>query len=302
MKKLLFLIAILILSDGIQAQLLYAISSNGLERPSYIIGTHHLVDASFTTKIVGLEKALRETDQVYGEVVMSDMTNPDSMAALQSLSLLPDGKTLRDVLTADQFTRLDRCFYDVVGAKLSSEQLYAALGRMTPSGLSSYLTVMLYLKNHPGEVDVQNTIDGWFQIEAARNGKYVGGLESIAFQAQLLMQSGNLDEQIVSLMCFVDNLDLSLMMLNDLTDAYHQQDLEGVRIAMEGDMGDGCPSLASEEGDELLYNRNTRWVTLMPAIMKERPTFFAVGAAHLVGPRGVLQMLREAGYTVEGVR
>jgi uncharacterized protein YbaP (TraB family) len=40
----------------------------------------------------------------------------------------------------------------------------------------------------------------------------------------------------------------------------------------------------------------------MPAIMKQAPTFFAVGAGHLPGEKGVLQLLRNAGYTVEGVK
>ena len=233
---------------------------------------------------------------------MANMTNPDSMAAIQALSFLPDGQTLRDVLTTEQFTLLDRCFQEVVGAKLSSDQIFATLGRMTPSGLSSYLTVMLYIQNHPGEVNIQNGIDSWFQAEATRQGKPVGGLESVAFQANLLMQSGSLEEQIKSLMCLVENIDLNLMLLNDLTEAYHKQDLEGVATAMDTEMDDGCAALPDGESEALLYMRNERWVKQMPSIMRQHPTLFAVGAAHLIGDRGVLELLRQAGYTVEGIR
>jgi hypothetical protein len=40
----------------------------------------------------------------------------------------------------------------------------------------------------------------------------------------------------------------------------------------------------------------------MPEIMKHAPTFFAVGAAHLCGDRGVLRLLEQAGYNIEGVK
>mgnify|MGYP006319358759 CR=1 FL=1 len=40
----------------------------------------------------------------------------------------------------------------------------------------------------------------------------------------------------------------------------------------------------------------------MPDIMKAHPTFFAVGAGHLPGDKGLLKLLREAGYTVEAVK
>jgi hypothetical protein len=43
-------------------------------------------------------------------------------------------------------------------------------------------------------------------------------------------------------------------------------------------------------------------VEKMPALMMLRPTLFAVGAGHLPGEKGVLNLLRQAGYTVEGVK
>lgn len=301
MKRIVLLFCLLTVGYGAtQAQLLYRISGNGLQRPSYIIGTHHLIDATFADQIKGLQEALEQTEQVYGEVVIADMVHPDSIKALQELSMLPDGKTLRDVMTADQFTRLDQCCHEHLGMKLSSEQLYNVLGHMTPSGLSSHLIVMLYMKSHP-DVNVQNAIDSWFQSEAQRQGKSVGGLESLAFQARLLMQEGTIEDQVKALMCLVDNVDLNIMILNDITEAYHDQDLDAVAAAMD-EMSEVECGMTDREGESLLYGRNERWVQQMPAIMSAHPTFFAVGAAHLTGDRGVLQLLRAEGYTVEGVR
>jgi uncharacterized protein YbaP (TraB family) len=53
--------------------------------------------------------------------------------------------------------------------------------------------------------------------------------------------------------------------------------------------------------DLLLYRRNENWIPVMSRMMREKPTFFAVGAGHLGGDRGVVALLRKAGYKVEAV-
>ena len=62
-----------------QAQVLYRISGNGLTKPSYIIGSHHLANVAFVNQIPGAKMALDSTEQVYGELKM----DPNSMQATQ---------------------------------------------------------------------------------------------------------------------------------------------------------------------------------------------------------------------------
>ena len=90
-------------------------------------------------------------------------------------------------------------------------------------------------------------------------------------------------------------------MMEDLTSAFYAQNLETLKQVMDRKLGGKCDSTPEEE-DQLIYNRNADWVAKMPDIMASKPTFFAVGAAHLPGDKGVLQLLRNAGYTIEGVR
>jgi hypothetical protein len=52
----------------------------------------------------------------------------------------------------------------------------------------------------------------------------------------------------------------------------------------------------------LLDVRNENWVVKMSDIMKDKSTFFAVGAAHLPGEQGVIKLLRKSGYTVRPVK
>lgn len=90
-------------------------------------------------------------------------------------------------------------------------------------------------------------------------------------------------------------------MTDDITKAYFAQDLKAVNDAMEEKLNNSCDA-TPEERNELVYNRNTDWVKKMPEIMKKKSTLFAVGAGHLPGEKGVLELLKKAGYKVESVK
>jgi hypothetical protein len=77
---------------------------------------------------------------------------------------------------------------------------------------------------------------------------------------------------------------------------YKDQDIEGMQRQASED-----PEIAGFE-QILLINRNRNWIPVMERMMAEKPTFFAVGAGHLGGANGVLQLLKTAGYTVEPIR
>ncbi len=65
MKKIISLLALyLLVVAGVQAQLLWKISGNGLAKPSYVIGTYHLAPVSFADSIPGLKEALNASEQV----------------------------------------------------------------------------------------------------------------------------------------------------------------------------------------------------------------------------------------------
>ena len=59
--------------------------------------------------------------------------------------------------------------------------------------------------------------------------------------------------------------------------------------------------ITSENQDVLLNNRNRNWIPIMAKTMKEKPTFFGVGAGHLAGDEGVIKLLRKLGYKVQAV-
>jgi hypothetical protein len=109
-----------------------------------------------------------------------------------------------------------------------------------------------------------------------------------------------LERQKVLLMCQVDNADLYDEMTDAIIRAFFAQNIDAVKEAMDITLNNSCDSTPEEE-DIMINNRNANWVEKMPTLMMLRPTLFAVGAAHLPGEKGVLNLLRQVGYTVEGV-
>lgn len=286
---------------GAAAQLMYEISGNGLEKPSYIIGTHHLANTGFVNQIPGVKEALTNTDQMYGELPWDDMTNPDSVKYMQSAMMLPDGKKLKDVLTAEQYAKLNAYLKKTMQVDLSSPQVEAQMGGMTPMAMTTQLTLISFMMKHMGEFDPTNTFDQYFQAQAKKNNEYVGGLETVAFQTKTLYGSTPMSRQVEMLMCFLDHTAFVEEIHEKMTKAFYAQDLDALKDAMDEKMNNSCDNRPEEE-DLMIYNRNADWLGKMPAIMADKPTFFAVGAGHLPGEKGVLEGLKKLGYTVRGVK
>ena len=76
MKSFIGAVIFICVALSANAQLLWKVSGNGLSSPSYIMGTHHLAPLSVKDGITGLQKAMDETQQVYGELKMSDIQSP----------------------------------------------------------------------------------------------------------------------------------------------------------------------------------------------------------------------------------
>ena len=301
MKKILFTLALAaIASLSTSAQLLYKISGKGLTAPSYIVGTYHLAEASFVDSIPGMRRAMADCQQVYGELMMNELFAPDSLALLQQAMMLPGEMTLDSLLTADEMNRVNSFMRKTIGLDMTNPPLAQQMGKMTPQALSVVFSVFSYIKNG-GKLDPENGFDNYFQKEAHAQGKTVGGLETMAFQIKALYEGKSLERQKELLLCQIDNSVFMDEMADRIVKAFYAQDLDGIKEAMDQKLHNSCDN-SPEEDALLVDNRNADWLTKMPALMAQKPKLFAVGTAHLPGQKGVLNLLRQAGYTVEGVK
>lgn len=300
MKRILIsLLALLTLTGTLRAQLLWKIEGNKLGSPSYVMGTYHLAKVAFVDSVPGLRDALAASEQVYGELDMQALlSNPDLAVQMQQYMMLPEGTTLDGLLTAQQLQRLNEFLRTHMGTDLENPML-AQLKQMKPAALQQQLTVLLCLKLEQG-FNPQEQFDTYFQKVAAEQHKAVGGLEQPDFQFNLLFNQASLERQVEQLMCLVDDADYTQQMLQRIIQAFYAQNMEALQQLNNEKRHNQCDSTPAEE-DALIYNRNANWAEALPGIMEQKPTFVAVGALHLPGPRGLLQLLRDKGYTVTPV-
>ena len=300
MRKLLLIATAIIASITYsQAQILYRISGNGLETPSYIVGTYHLAPASFADSIPGMKTAIEGTQQVCGELDMMDAFKPENAARLMQSQMLPEGTTLSSLLTSEQLERLNKLLLEEMGSNLNDEAFAAQIDKMTPAALSTTLSLSSYMKKVES-FNPMELIDNYFQMLALQNGKAVKGFETVDFQMGVLF-GAPLEKQVNDLMCMVDHFKDTEEMVDLITTAYFSQDLTLIEEAMEQESKIDCGTTEEDE-DILINNRNRNWVELMPDMMAEQPTLFVVGAGHLCGEKGVLKLLEKAGYTIEGMK
>lgn len=282
------------------AQLLYKITHKDLSKPSYIVGTYHLAPASFVDSIPGARIAFEAVEVVCGEVVMSEMESKENEKKVMDAMMLPDGKSLAHVLTADEMQRLNDYMSKLIGMNLENPILKKQMGNMTPMAISTQLQLVQYMKITP-RFNPMKLIDAYFQKAAKKAGKKVIGLETVDFQIETLYKGTTIERQKEQLFCMVDNSEYYTQQMKELVAAYFSQDIQAIRDMTEEKLGNSCDS-TPEEDLALIYNRNAAWAEKMPAMMGEASTLFVVGAAHLPGEQGLLELLRARGYTVEIVK
>ena len=300
MRKTLLLAALIVsFAFNAQAQLLYRISGKGLESPSYIVGTYHLAPASFADSIPGMNEAIENTQQVCGELDMMDAFKPENAARMMQAQMLPEGVTLSSLLTAEERTRLNALLLEVIGTNLDDEAYAAQVEHVNPVTLSTTLSLAAYIKKAES-FNPMELLDNYFQMLALQNGKSVKGFETVDFQMDVLYGS-ELPKQVEDLMCLVDHFEESAQLVDRITSAYFSQNFQQLEAILEEEMEGPCAASPEEEA-ALLDNRNHNWIKIMPDMMAEKPTLFAVGAGHLCGEQGVLKLLQGLGYTVEGMK
>jgi uncharacterized protein YbaP (TraB family) len=121
-------------SSKISDSLLWSISGNGLEKPSYLFGTHHLIPISFLDNIEGLEFAFESTEQTVGEIDLNEMNH--LQLKLMSEALMPEDITYDSLLNAEDIALLDSALHEWVGLGLDHLVLVEGT-RVVPTSITT---------------------------------------------------------------------------------------------------------------------------------------------------------------------
>lgn len=294
MKRLSLIIAVLAVALASQAQLLWKVSGNGLGRPSYIFGTHHMAPSTMIDQIPGINAAIDGCDIVVGEIEKDSLMSKEAQMKMANAMIAPTDSTLDMLYTPTEYAVIEKVFdkyFGAMGVKL------AQMKTLKPNAISTQLQAMQAVKYFPN-FDANNLIDIAVQDRANKAGRPSASLESLQEQIDLLFNAP-LTEQAKNLLEACRQDAFFQEQSSALAEAYMHQDLDKLMAVMT----DATMGGESEEAMEvLIYSRNRSWAEKLVKIMPERTCLVCVGAGHLPGPQGLLQLLRDKGYTVEPMR
>jgi len=290
MKHLLFYSLSTILFLGCKAQtaesfvkqkndntLLWEISGNGLKKPSFLFGTFHLLckdDIHFSDQ---LKNAVNSVDEVYMEMKLDD---PSMMLSGMMYMNMKNGKTLESLYTAEEYKRLEAYFSDTLKMPMLLFQ----------KAKPYFLVALLYprMMNCPNPSGVEEEL---MKI-AKEDKKEIKGLETMQFQASVF-DSIPYEWQAKELLKNIDSFSVYKDEFDTMLDFYKNQQMDSLKTMV------GKSEFGSDKYDDLLLkNRNKNWVKQLKEIMKNKSVFVAVGAGHLVGDAGLINLLKKAGYKV----
>ena len=285
-KTILLCIVYYLLCSNINAQLLYEISGNGLTKSSYIFGTHHLIQVETATKIPCLFRAFNDCDVVVSEFVDDDQNKMQQ----RILSASKMEKSIFDMLTPADEALVDSALQAELGLSLANVQY------MRPNIIAIIYETAVYervLKQKSNDI----AMDSYFQIAGIELGKSVVGLETLEQQMHMLLRSITIERQIEILVETIrnsKNIPAENAQLDSLYVAGNIDALYDMLVKAE--------DMTEAEKFLLVDERNIAWLPKIEEYIKQNPCFIAVGALHLPGKDGVINLLRKAGYKVKAVK
>jgi len=255
--------------------LLWQISGNGLSKPSYLFGTMHVQD----------NRAFNFNDSLLAKVIQCEAfameVHPDSMTHFFA-SILLEESTHQSI--ESQMTTADFRYYD------------SLMKKHTGLSLKKFRNVqeaMSFVEYRGLRKDKNTFVDAWLYNIARDNNKTIVGLESSEAQMALLQRHDS-----THLRQFKAYLNSGKFESNDvsrsLLDIYYEGSIETVFKFMKS-------NTSPDYFKKLIVDRNVVMTSSIIREIHQHTTFIAVGAGHLGGTPGVVNLLREKGYVVTPV-
>jgi uncharacterized protein len=271
--------------------LLWEISGKGLKQPSYLFGTIHLICKDQAVLSDELLAIIKNVDKIYFEINMENMMG--QAISMMSKMNMKDGATLKTLLSADDYELVKKYF-----TEKASMLPFTMVERMKPLFSQSMLA------KETMECDGTDGME--MKIMAANKEneekKPTDGLETIGFQMDIF-DSIPVKEQAEALVKSIKSLqngekENEVESLSALTKLYKTQNLDKLVTLMNSDKD----ALTYKYADLMLYKRNSNWIPVIENVLTKQTGLFAVGAAHLGGKGGVIDLLKKAGYTIKPLK
>jgi len=287
MKKIfysLFLSLAFVCQGQAQSSLFWEVESPEGKK-SYLYGTYHLLGSDFLAERPKVMEAFKASKAVVVETVI------DSSQLMQLAYLMIMPKSLKAMTDSVDYQLLKRELEPIIGTDL------AVYDQMKPIVLSTTYAGYLAEELTPDSLDYGGMpLDMYFAAEAKKATKKVIELETMQEQFEILFSSQSEEEQLQDLIDVLKEGAPSGDMMSGIITAYHANDLDALyQSAMEWE--DGLSDM-----EVMIDQRNLNWVEKLEIQLQKGGLFIAVGALHLPGEKGLIQLLEARGYTLKPIK
>lgn len=249
----------------------------------FLGGTVHLLRASDYPLPEEYAEAYAESGKLFFETDLNSMGDMAVQAKLLQQLSYGDGRTLKTVLNQEAYSAL-QAYMESIGLPL------AMMEKFKPGMIVSTLQVMEFQRIG----FTPQGVDAYFNTLAMGDGKPLGQLETIDDQIGFLSAMGEGNESEFILLSLED-LEDTVEVMDDMIAAWRVGDNQALSELFVADMLNEAPEIY----DSLLKTRNMNWLPQIEEMLTNDETeFVLVGAAHLVGPDGLLELLEDKGYSV----
>lgn len=257
--------------------MLYQLTSESTDKKSYLFGTMHLQnEAAFTYKNIILEK-INECDSFATEFRLDDTDEEKTTRYMN----LPPGILLETLLSPKKFAQIDMFLQSNLKIPL------LALNRSKPLVITNLITSSIF------QQDMELALDIYLYQYAKMQGKELLGIETFDEQLEIL-QKIPLEIQIKSLKDLIKNFEAHRQEMHNIADLYVKGDTKKLyKLAKKGAKG---------FRKIMLYDRNQIMSERIAKLINEKSICVAIGAGHLEGKRGVLNLLKQTGVKIKKVK
>lgn len=253
---------------------------------SHLLGTYHLLGSDYISAHPAMEADYQKASTVVVEVIIDSTQLPKVAQA----GMMPNG-SLKSMTDSLDYALLSSIFEPLLGFPLQFAD------QLLPIGLSLAYSMDLAQKNMPASLRFDGQpIDMFLGKDAKRLGKEVLALESLEEQMKILYSSQTAEEQLTDLISLVKDTAEARMETRTLIEAYAKGDLQKMMLISEE------TEVSMGDMKVWLDNRNVKWIPQLLPLLNEGNAFIAVGALHLPGEKGLLELLKAEGYTLSPVK
>ncbi|HAJ76305.1 MAG TPA: TraB/GumN family protein [Gammaproteobacteria bacterium] len=249
----------------------------------YLGGTVHLLRPTDYPLPEEFEQAYQASSEIYLETDIGSMTDLSVQAQLLQQLTYQDERSLKTVLSNEAYTALSD-YTEQIGMPLM------IMEKFKPGMVVSTLQILEFQRVG----FTPQGVDMYFNTRAMGDAKTLGQLETVQEQIGFLAAMGEGNESEFILLSLKDLAETNAVM-EDMIRAWRTGDNASLADLFVTEMRTETPDLY----DSLLRQRNLRWIPQIEQMLRDSDTeFVLVGAAHLVGEDGLLQLLQAKGYQI----